>query len=51
MGSLRGRRDVVVRDSRGKKSIKAYYEVPAVVIERARELKAWAREAISAAQG
>lgn len=35
----------------GKKSIKAYYEVPAAVIEQAKELKAWAREAISAAQG
>lgn len=33
-----------------KKAIKAYYEVPTEVIERARDLRVWAREAIKATQ-
>lgn len=34
-----------------KKSVKAYYEVPLAVIEQAKELKTWAREAIEIAFG
>ena len=33
-----------------KKSVKAYYEVPTALIERAKDLRVWARESIRAAK-